>query len=157
METKKRLPRGVRNNNPLNISLGKGTTWQGQCAKQTDGRFVQFEKLSYGLRAAFKILDLYIDAYHLDTVEKIVARWAPKNENDTAAYTHLVLKFSGLGDGEIIRPGNKYQMQRLVSAMANVENGSVPSQQQMDEGWKLYLALEEERRKRAGRAPSFTI
>ena len=41
------LPRGIRNNNPLNIRRGKDQ-WQGLRAQQTDASFCQFESLDYG-------------------------------------------------------------------------------------------------------------
>ena len=46
------LPRGIRNNNPLNIRRGKDQ-WKGLRAQQTDASFCQFESLEYGWRAAF--------------------------------------------------------------------------------------------------------
>ena len=49
------LPRGIRNNNPLNIRRGKDQ-WQGLRAQQTDASFCQFESLEYGWRAAFYLL-----------------------------------------------------------------------------------------------------
>ena len=44
------LPRGIRNNNPLNIRRSKDQ-WQGLRAQQTDASFCQFETLEYGWRA----------------------------------------------------------------------------------------------------------
>ena len=41
------LPRGLRNNNPLNIRRSKDQ-WQGLRAQQTDASFCQFESLEYG-------------------------------------------------------------------------------------------------------------
>ena len=49
------LPRGIRNNNPLNIRKSKDQ-WQGMRREQTDSAFCQFENLAYGWRAAFKLL-----------------------------------------------------------------------------------------------------
>jgi len=48
------LPRGIRNNNPLNIRRGKDQ-WQGLRAQQTDTSFCQFESLEYGWRVAVGI------------------------------------------------------------------------------------------------------
>ena len=42
------LPRGIRNNNPLNIRRSKDQ-WKGMAEAQTDGAFVQFKTLEYGL------------------------------------------------------------------------------------------------------------
>ena len=49
------LPRGIRNNNPLNIRRSKDQ-WQGMKKEQTDGAFCQFENLAYGWRASFMLL-----------------------------------------------------------------------------------------------------
>ncbi len=48
-------PRGIRNNNPGNIRIGK-TRWQGQKPVQSDGSFVEFETPAAGLRALMKVL-----------------------------------------------------------------------------------------------------
>ena len=53
---KKTAPRGLRNNNPLNIRKNNKTNWIGQCNKQEDRAFVQFRSMPYGYRAAFKVL-----------------------------------------------------------------------------------------------------
>jgi hypothetical protein len=139
METKKLLPRGLRNNNPLNLRRAEGVKWQGQRMEQTDPAFVQFDSPAWGLRAAFKVLARYIDDYHLRTVAAIIGRWAPPSENDTAAYARSVLLYGRLGGNEVICSASADQMKRLVAAMARVENGQAPAPQQVDEGWSLYL------------------
>ena len=45
------LPRGIRNNNPLNIRRTAKDQWKGLRAQQTDASFCQFESLEYGWRA----------------------------------------------------------------------------------------------------------
>ena len=80
------LPRGLRNNNPLNIRRGKDQ-WQGLRAQQTDASFCQFESLEYGWRAAFYLLTrTYYHKYRLYTIRKIISKWAPPNENLTETY-----------------------------------------------------------------------
>ncbi len=49
------IPRGIRNNNPLNIEHSQ-SKWQGMAVEQTDKRFVQFKSMTWGIRAAFKTL-----------------------------------------------------------------------------------------------------
>ena len=46
------LPRGIRNNNPLNIRRTAKDQWKGLRAQQTDASFCQFESLEFGWRAA---------------------------------------------------------------------------------------------------------
>ena len=75
------LPRGIRNNNPLNIRRSKDQ-WQGLRAQQTDSQFCQFESLEYGWRAAFYLLTrTYYHKYRLYTIRMIVNKWAPPQEN----------------------------------------------------------------------------
>ena len=84
------LPRGIRNNNPLNIRKGKDQ-WKGLRAQQTDASFCQFERLEYGWRAAFYLLTrTYYHKYRLFTIRAIISRWAPPNENLTATYIENV-------------------------------------------------------------------
>ena len=52
------MPRGLRNNNPLNIRRS-ADRWEGARVEQTDPAFVQFENMSYGYRAAWKTLESY--------------------------------------------------------------------------------------------------
>jgi hypothetical protein len=79
------LPRGIRNNNPLNIRLSPDNRWQGrvQPKHNGDGAFEQFHDPIMGLRAAAVLLITHHDRRHLDTIRKLVQVWAPPNENDT--------------------------------------------------------------------------
>jgi hypothetical protein len=76
------LPRGIRNNNPLNIRRTAKDQWKGLRAQQTDASFCQFESLDYGWRAAFYLLTrTYYHKYRLFTIRAIINKWAPPNEN----------------------------------------------------------------------------
>ena len=72
---KKPIPRGIRNNNPLNIRIGN--VWLGEVPNPTDHEFEQLVSMFYGLRAGFILLRRYIRRYHLTTVPDIISRWAP--------------------------------------------------------------------------------
>ena len=48
--------------------------------------------MSDGVRAMMRLLQKYQRSYNLHTVKEIVERWAPRNENDTAAYVRTVCK-----------------------------------------------------------------
>lgn len=76
--------RGFRNNNPGNIRHGE--EWLGLAEEQTDPDFFQFVSVEYGIRAMFKILEIYREKYHLTTIDDIISRWAPPTENDTQPY-----------------------------------------------------------------------
>jgi hypothetical protein len=91
------LPRGIRNNNPLNIRLSPDMV---PPKHNSDGAFEQFEDPIMGLRAAAVLLIAHYDRRHLDTIRKLVEVWAPPNENDTEAYGRAVAKASGFGIDE---------------------------------------------------------
>ena len=94
------LPRGIRNNNPLNIRRGKDQ-WQGLRAQQTDASFCQFESLDYGWRAAFYLLTrTYYHKYRLYTIRMIISKWAPPQENLTATYIENVCRLTGIPPDE---------------------------------------------------------
>lgn len=114
-------PRGIRNNNPLNIRIGN--TWLGEVPNPTDSDFEQFVSIRYGLRAAFVILRRYIRRYKRNTPAKIIRAWAPAIENNTQRYIEVVCKRSLIAPDEVIDYADKKTMVRLVKAMAFVECG----------------------------------
>ena len=115
-------PRGLRNNNPLNLE--KGNNWQGERACQTDRRFEEFISLEYGLRAGFIIIRNYMKLRPpMDTVRKIITRWAPPSENDTAHYIQVVCTRGYLEPDAKLRFSDKQKICRLIWAMCYVECG----------------------------------
>lgn len=129
------IPRGIRNNNPLNIRIGN--TWLGERANPTDNEFEEFVSIEYGIRAAFCILRRYIRRYHKDTVTSIVSTWAPSSENDTQKYIYVVCQRSGLTPEEHIKFEDKNTMCRLVAAMAFVECGQEIEGKKIEQGYDL--------------------
>lgn len=115
------VPRGIRNNNPLNIR--HGSKWRGLKREQTDKAFCQFTTIRYGLRAGFVLLRTYIQRYQLRTVPAIVSRWAPISENDTKRYISIVCRRANISSCEVISITDKNQMCALVEAMCYVECG----------------------------------
>ena len=119
------LPRGIRNNNPLNIRRSKDQ-WKGLAEAQTDRAFVQFKTLEYGWRAAFYLLTrTYYHKYRLYTIRTIIRRWAPSNENDTNAYIANVSKLTGIDPDEPIGIPSEAPSRWIAIglAMAIQENG----------------------------------
>jgi hypothetical protein len=119
------LPRGIRNNNPLNIRRSKDK-WKGLRAVQADAQFCQFETLEYGWRAAFYLLTrTYYYKYRLYTIRAIISKWAPPCENNSKAYVENVSRLTGIDPDEPIgipseRPARWIA---LGMAMAIQENG----------------------------------
>lgn len=115
------IPRGIRNNNPLNIRIGN--TWLGERPNPSDPLFEEFVSLEYGLRAAFCILRRYIRRYRRNTISTIIETWAPVSENDTMKYIDRVSSMLSLSPLAPIDYADKVTMCRLVDAMACVEVG----------------------------------
>ena len=119
------IPRGIRNNNPLNIRR-TADNWQGLTPVQTDPAFFQFQSPEYGWRAAFRLLTrTYYCKYGLDTIRKIITRWAPPTENNTAAYISAVSRTTGLAPDATLGPPTAHpaRWMMLAAAMAIQENG----------------------------------
>ena len=134
------IPRGIRNNNPLNIRRSKDR-WKGMAEAQTDGAFVQFKTLEYGWRAAFWLLTrTYYHQYRLFTIRGIIQKWAPPHENNTRAYIDHVSRLSGIAPDEPIGiPSDQpARWMALATAMAIQENGTTALDYfAMLRGWTL--------------------
>ena len=135
MIRQKKVPRGIRNCNPLNIRIGN--TWMGERNDPDDDEFEQFVAMEYGIRAAFLILRRYIKRYHLDTIQKIISRWAPSSENNTQAYVKAVSSSMNLDPNEPIKYDDKKTMCALVAAMAKVECGQSVADDKIGRGYDM--------------------
>ena len=137
------IPRGIRNNNPLNIRRSKDK-WKGMRAVQSDAQFCQFESLEWGWRAAFWLLTrTYYHKYRLFTIRSIVQKWAPAIENNTKAYIANVSRLTGIGPDEPIGiPSERPARWMMVGvAMAIQENGTESLDYfAMMRGWELCRA-----------------
>lgn len=129
----KRVPRGIRNNNPLNIRIGNN--WIGERMEQTDPSFEQFKEMKYGLRAGFIILSNYMKKYGRHTIARIIFAWAPESENNTKAYIKSVCDYVGKKPNDYISFGDEDTMVRLVLAMAHVECGVWLEERQVREAY----------------------
>ena len=137
------IPRGIRNNNPLNIRRSKDK-WKGMRALQSDAQFVQFESLEWGWRAAFYLLTrTYYHKYRLFTIRAIVTKWAPAIENNTKAYIANVSRLTGIDPDEPIGIPSDQPARwiALGTAMAIQENGTESLDYfAMLRGWELCRA-----------------
>lgn len=118
-------PKGIRNNNPLNIRHNDSNEWTGQIGVDSDG-FVIFDSPENGYRAATKILLSYGNR-GLNTLEQIIGTWAPPSENDTDSYIHSVALKVGIRRDDVI---NSDYYPQLLEAMTFHENGVFPYSQE---------------------------
>lgn len=116
-----RTPRGIRNNNPLN--LRKGNNWQNEIADPLEREFEVFKTPFDGIRAAAKTLHTYATKHGLNNIEQIVYRWAPPSENDTAAYINSMVQKVGVNASETLTTS---EYKALLTAMIMHENGQQP-------------------------------
>lgn len=116
-----KIPRGIRNNNPLNIRVGN--KWKGEVSHPTDKQFEQFVSMEWGVRAAFIILRRYIQRYGLNTIARIIAKWAPANENNTRAYVKAVATKVGISPDAQVKYEDEQLMCSIADAMIRVECG----------------------------------
>lgn len=124
----KTIPRGIRNNNPLNIRRSS-QPWVGKMPIPTDKDFEQFESLAHGIRAAYVCIRTYCRRMNsvciTPTIARIIERWAPPSENNTAAYITAVCRHS---NGRLYRDKHvifedKDTLVWLLWCMSFVENG----------------------------------
>jgi len=131
-------PRGLRNNNPLNIRHS-ADSFQGEI-KGTDTAFKTFISMAYGYRAAFVILHTYFSR-GLNTIEKIVTRWAPPNENNTAGYVANVEKWSGVSRQKVLTLTDGADYIMIVAAMSFMENGRNADITEVQAGFNLQTKI----------------
>lgn len=135
----RQTPRGIRNNNPLNIRRSTDV-FIGE-RKSDDPAFKQFTKMSYGYRAGFKILSNYYKIYNLRTIRAILGRFAPENENNTSSYISLVSSYTGIDPDTVLDYRDKAQMCAIAAAMSRVENGRVADMNEVVDGWELFKTV----------------
>lgn len=125
-------PRGLRNNNPGNLRV-TDTQWEGKVAGQ-DNEFETFASPEAGIRA------LAVNAQHIQndgaqTPMDVISKWAPKSENDTAAYAKSVADKLGIGVNDKMNLRDLATLRTFATAVIEHENGSQPySQEQIDAG-----------------------
>ena len=116
------VSRGLRNNNPLNLTPlpGKGS-WAGQVG--TDGDFAKFSTMQAGLAAADRNLLAKGTLHGLTTLNGIIADprngWDPGNQ----AYVTTVSKDMGIDPNTPLPITDPAFRQRLLASMEKVEVG----------------------------------
>lgn len=114
-----KLSRGMRNNNPGNIEYGNFAKKHG--ATGSDGRFAIFPTMEAGQAAMQELLrSNYLDAGK-DTISKVISKYAPPKENNTAAYIASVAKQTGIGPDQKLSEAN---LPALAAAISRHENGA---------------------------------
>lgn len=129
------VPRGIRNNNPLNIRIGN--TWLGERSNPTDPAFEEFVTMEYGYRAAFQILRRYIRRYKKNTIAAIISTWAPVSENNTQKYINFVSTKTQLAPDAVIEYADKDTMVAIACAMTFMECGVPADESKVRKGYDM--------------------
>lgn len=86
-----RLPRGIYNNNPLNIKFVPRNRWKGLSGH--DEEFCIFSSAEYGVRAAIIILSKYIKRQSDISVREVISTWAPDGYIVVSNYVRSALAY----------------------------------------------------------------
>ena len=130
------MNRGIENNNPGNIRLGK-SPWLGKKPHHlnTDGSFEQFESLPYGDLAIIKLMENY-RRKGFKTLRQIFNRYAPPKENNTNLYLANVVKWTGI-NADAVFPWTATNVKKLVAAIARQETGLRLEDTIFEQAWSL--------------------
>jgi len=118
-----KVPRGIRNNNPGNIR-DFGIPWEGLAGKD-NADFCKFKSAHHGLRALSRDMITKI-GNGVNTVDKIISKHAPPNENDTSSYIKHVARVVSNGDGHKVLKADDITIALLVKTIVKHENGKMP-------------------------------
>ena len=109
----------IATNNIFNIRVGK-QPWFGQVG--TKKGFVEIETREHAIRAWLVLMRTYRRRYQRCTIRDIVGRFAPPNENDTAAYVRYCAQQLCYSANSPLKLAQDYC--RLGVAMAQMETAT---------------------------------
>lgn len=116
-------PRGIRNNNPgnLNFAHQPGAVLE----PGPNARFAKFNSAMDGI-SALKAQLLRYQNDGINSVQGFISKWAPPNENDTAAYIQAVSQSMGVTPDAKISLNSPGILAGLMNAIIKFENGINP-------------------------------
>lgn len=123
-----KVSRAQRNLNPGNLRpLARNQKWVGQIGIDIfpGGPFVKFQTAGLGFRALIILLRNYYRKHNLNTIEKIISRYAPIEENDVNGYIRAVERNTGFARNASLNVVSPNIMLSLVVAIARHEAGNI--------------------------------
>lgn len=116
-----KTPRGIRNNNWLNIKYSAFNNWKGQIGH--DEEFCIFSSPDFGIRAARKIMQSYLKRRPNMTLEEFICTWS---STDQQAYVNYVCRvnLSQLLPWFALKNLQHADIVKLFMNMAEFENGA---------------------------------
>jgi hypothetical protein len=94
---------GYKQNNPGNIR-NQGDVFDGEI--YSGNAFKSFFTMGYGYRAMAILLFNYYTLYGDNTIRKLITRYAPPGENDTAGYIEFVRDHTGINPDKVLTTGD---------------------------------------------------
>jgi hypothetical protein len=122
-----RLSPGVLGFNPGNLRPGQGFEGEsGTISKGKSGTFASFASAESGLRALAR--DLLTKEYHdgLNTIAKIITKYAPASENNTPAYIADMSRQLGINPDTPLNLKDSPQLQAMMRGIIHHEQGFDP-------------------------------
>lgn len=116
-------PIGIRQRNPGNLRPS-GSQWQGLVGEL--GGYCVFDTFDNGIRAMALNLRNYQRKHGIDTIEAVIARYAPSSENDVEAYIAHVCKRTGYARAQVLDLSDRIVLGTLTRAMIRHECGLQP-------------------------------
>lgn len=116
-------PRGIRNNNPGNIEFAHQPGATLETRTTAPKRFAQFRTPEEGLAALAIQLRRY-GSRGIDTLNSIIGTYAPKWENNTAAYVARLAKDMGVRPDARLDLNDSGTMQQLMGGIIRFENAN---------------------------------
>lgn len=120
-----KITRGIRNCNPGN--LRHGSNWEGlhPYSKFLDTDFCVFISPKFGIRAMAKLLNNY-GKQSVDTIESIIRKWAPSEENETESYIRDISQRLNIPRTQHLNLNSGFTVASVVRAIIIHENGCCP-------------------------------
>jgi hypothetical protein len=127
--------------NPLNLRSSP-QKFIGEVQPSPNPSFKAFQSFPYGIRAAAKVLLTYYREYGLNSIDKIIQRWAPTSDgNNTEAYKAAVAASMGIGITDAFRVADQAELTLLISSMAPQENPVQFSPSDLTQGVAMALGI----------------
>lgn len=118
------MPKGIRNQNPMNLRYVPSIQWNGQIGEDGTG-YARFESVEMGIRAGVKNL---INGYFnrgINSPANIIMKYSPAHENPTDSYIQFLANWMGIDKNTAITP-TRANLIKLAKGIIRFENGSQP-------------------------------
>lgn len=110
-------PRGIRNNNPGNLRYGNFAASHG-ASGQDSGGFAIFRTMEEGVAAQKALLASYLKN-KIDTIRKVLQKYAPSSENNTSAYINDVSRRTGINPDAVLTAKDIAAVSRAIFTHEN--------------------------------------